>query len=76
MTTTFAPGWVDELAKSQVKTGEVKKLNTDPEDWESLRRYGKKPVRWNSQEKMESARRGGRKTAFARRGIKKERPIE
>jgi hypothetical protein len=73
MITTLAPGWVDELAKSQVKTGEVKKINTDPPEWEGLRRYGKKPVRWNCAEKMESARRGGQKTRRLRAGVKKEK---
>lgn len=76
MTTTFAPGWVDELAKSQVKSDGVKKVDTDPVDWEGLRRYGKKPTRWSSKEKLESARRGGRKTRQLRQGVKKEKKFE
>lgn len=73
MSSTFAPGWVDELAKSQVKAGEVKKLNTDPEDWAAMRQYGKKPVRWNTKG---YASRGGQKTAKAKRGTKKWKPVE
>lgn len=56
------PYWADELAKMYKAKG-ISKVNTDPDHWASLRKYGKKPIRYTVEGMVEHARRGGQKTA-------------